>query len=44
MKNFLVWLLLFLFGLLLLVMGVQGSLGRVVAVIFTPASLDVTSS
>lgn len=41
MPNFLAWLLLFLFALLLVVMGIQGSLGRVVAVIFTPASLEV---
>lgn len=43
MRTFLAWLLLFLFALMLVIMGVQGSLGRVVAVIFTPASLEVAA-
>lgn len=42
-RQFLVWLLILLFALLLLVMGIQGSSGRVLAVIFTPASLEVAA-
>lgn len=42
MRSALLWLLLLLFGFLLIVVGIQGSLGRVIAVVFTPASLDVT--
>lgn len=41
MRGFLVWLLLLFLGLLLVTVGIQGSAGRVLAVIFTPASLDV---
>lgn len=41
MQRFLGWLLILFFALLLLIMGVQGSLGRVVAVAFTPASLNI---
>lgn len=41
MREFLAWLLLLLFALMLVIMGIQGSSGRVLAVIFTPASLEV---
>lgn len=40
-RQFLVWLLILLFAMLLLTMGIQGSAGRVLAVVFTPASLEV---
>lgn len=40
-QQFLIWFLLVLFGLLLVVMGIQGNAGRIIAVIFTPASLNV---
>lgn len=43
MKHFLAWLLVFIFAILLITMGIQGSLGRVVAVAFTPASLEVAT-
>lgn len=43
MRQTLAWLLLILFAVLLIVMGIQGSFGRVVAVIFTPASLEVSN-
>jgi len=42
-RSFLTWVLLVLFALALIAMGVQGNLGRVVAVIFTPASLEVAN-
>ena len=41
MSNTFAWLLLLLFGIFLIVLGIQGSAGRVLAVIFTPASLEV---
>lgn len=41
MRLFFAWFLLLLLGLGLILMGIQGSAGRVVAVAFTPASLDV---
>lgn len=41
MRQFFAWFLVLLFALMLIVMGFQGSLGRVVAVAFTPASLVV---
>lgn len=43
MRHFLAWLLVLLFAILLITMGIQGSLGRVVAVMFTPASLEVAT-
>lgn len=42
MRSALLWILLLLFGFLLLTVGIQGSAGRVIAVIFTPSSLNVT--
>lgn len=41
MRDFLVWVLLMLFGAMLIIMGIQGSSGRILAVVFTPASLEV---
>lgn len=41
MRNSLAWLLVLLFAIFLVVMGIQGSAGRILAVIFTPASLEV---
>lgn len=43
MRQFLAWLLVFLFAILLITMGIQGSMGRVIAVTFTPASLEVAA-
>lgn len=40
-REIFVWLLLLWFGILLFIMGIQGSAGRVLAVIFTPGSLEV---
>lgn len=40
MRAFLAWWALFLFAVLLVVMGFQGSLGRVLAVLLTPGRLD----
>lgn len=41
MRQFFAWFLLLLFALMLIIMGIQGSAGRVIAVVFTPASLTV---
>lgn len=36
------WIAMFVIGVLFMVMGIQGSLGRVLAVAFTPDLLTVT--
>ena len=43
MRQFLTWFLLLLIGLMFVVVGIQGSGGRVLAVVFTPACLDVVT-
>lgn len=40
-KNFFAWLLLLFIAFLLIIMGIQGSLGKVFAVIFVPSELEV---
>jgi hypothetical protein len=41
MRSFAAWWALFALGLLLIVAGFQGSLGRILAVIVTPSRLKV---
>jgi hypothetical protein len=38
------WFLVLVFGCLLVVIGIQGSLGKMFAVVFIPADLEVQSS
>jgi hypothetical protein len=41
-RNFFAWIFLYMFAVLLIVAGVQGSAGRILAVALCPAKLDVT--
>lgn len=41
-KNFFAWSFLVMFAILLIIVGVQGSAGRVLAVALCPSKLDVT--
>lgn len=43
MKDTLTWLGLIVFAIMVIVMGVQGSLGRVLAVVFVPNALEVVT-
>ncbi len=36
------WIILFLFALILIMIGVQGSLGQIVAVLFCPQYIQIT--
>jgi hypothetical protein len=40
-KSFFAWILLYLFAVLLIIAGVQGSAGRMLAVALCPSKLDV---
>jgi hypothetical protein len=40
-NNFFAWILLIMFAILLMTMGIQGSLGKVFAVTFVPSELEV---
>jgi hypothetical protein len=40
-KNFFAWILLYLLAVLLIIAGVQGSAGRILAVALCPSKLDV---
>lgn len=44
MKGIAAWWALFFLGLLLIVMGLQGSAGRVLAVVLTPGRLEVNTN
>lgn len=41
-KNFFAWILLVMVAILFIVAGMQGSAGRILAVVLVPSKLDVT--
>jgi hypothetical protein len=41
-KNFFAWILLVMVAVLFIIAGVQGSAGRILAVVLVPSKLDVT--
>lgn len=44
MNSTMAWFLLFALGVLLIIAGFQGSLGRILAVAFIPGDLDIYES
>jgi hypothetical protein len=44
MRQTAAWLILFIIGLVLIDIGITGSLGKVLAVVFAPGLLETTSS